>query len=300
MPLHDATRLLLYCAVALPAACSSSEPERRLHDPGRLDRQQTEAMKAAEQAYRKKEGFEEKRDALAKDPVAAFWLTRMLVLEVVRARDPREISDRQRLVAAAGVRDAAENRAIQQIVAMGKAAAPCLVEDLLKHKAADRRDLGVELLGRIGEVAAPAVTPLLRDPDPRLRRTGMRAVAAMSSTEAVRELLVQGAGDIDFGVRGEALRGLVSGGPAEAVLLHKALVQDPDPFVRRMAAQALATYRDRETARLLIDYLERCEREDERLGMKAAQTSLQSLSGSRYELAAEAWRKWLAEWNPGQ
>ena len=301
MPVRDATRLLsLVALAAFTVGCGSSEPARQhLHDPGRPDTQQMAALKAAEQAYRKKDaGFAAQRDALAQEPVTAFWLTRMLIDWTLKARDPREISEKQKLGSAADVRDAAENRAMDQIVAMGPAAVPCVVEDLMKNKAADRRELGVELIGRIGTVALPEVTPLLTESEGRLRRTGMRAVAAMPPSPQTRELLLRGAADADFGVRGEAVRGLGPGGPAEAALLHKALVQDEDPFVRRSAAQALGTFRDQESARLLIEYLERCYRERESLGQQAAQASLQSLSGMKGQRTPEAWRSWLQQWRP--
>jgi HEAT repeat protein len=217
---------------------------------------------------------------------------------VIQARERRDVGDVQMMRAAAGMRDAAEKRAVEQIQAMGAAAAPCLVEDLLKHKLGERRELGVELLGKVGPAALPSLQPLLADADPKLRRWGMRAVAAMPFGAATRDLLVRGAADADFGVRSEALRGFEGGGPAEQQLLRKALVQDPDPLVRRSAAQALAGYRDRETAALLIEYLERCERERETLGRQIAQESLQTLSGSKGKRTPEAWRSLFENWHP--
>jgi HEAT repeat protein len=300
MPLCSATRLLPYLALAL-AGCSSSAPEPKRNQFDKLDDAQKSALaaqlKEADSAYRSGEGFEALRDQMAQDPVAAYVLTQMLVRQVILAREGRDVGEVQMMRAAARMKDPTEIRAVEQIRAMGAAAAPCLV-DLLKHRLGEWRELGAELLGQVGPAALPSVEPLLTGSEPKLRRAGMRAVAAMPLSAATHEVLVRGAADADFGVRSEALRGLDSGAPADAELLHKALVQDPDPLVRRSAAQALSGYRSAETPALLIAYLERCEREHETLGKQVAQESLQALSGSKGKRTPESWRSLFEKWHP--
>jgi hypothetical protein len=81
-------------------------------------------------------------------------------------------------------------------------------------------------------------------------------------------------------------------------MLRQALAQDPDPFVRRAAAGALAGHRERESAVALIDYLERCKRERDPSGESAAQDALQQLAGRFGPRSAEAWRHWARTFDP--
>jgi hypothetical protein len=271
----------------------------RLYDPGQPTPAQRQALVEAERSYRQNDpAFAAQRDALARDPVTACWLTRMLVRDVLLVRERRDVGQDQVLAAAAGIRNPVEVRALEHLEAIGAAAAPTLVEDLLEHPLGDRRELGVELLGRIGLPALPALEGPLQDSEPRLRRAAVRAAAAMPFSPQTRQCLMRAAADADFGVRGEALRGLGGGGASEADLLRRSLLGDRDAFVRRAAAEALAGFRDRPTAVALIDYLERCKRELEPLGERTAQQSLQALSGGRGPRTVEAWRDWLGQWHP--
>lgn len=297
MALRDATRLLLPLLALW--GCAGAPPEPRLYDPGQLAPEQARALKQAEQAYRAQDAaFDGQRDALAGDPVTACWLTRFLVRDILWARERRDVGQGEVLRAAAGRADPVETRAREQLLALGGAAASTLVKDLLESSLGDRRELGVELLGGIGPAALPDVDPVLADGDPRVRRSAVRVLAAMPFGPEVGQRLRRAAADPDFGVRGEALRGLGGGGEAEAALLRSALAGDADPFVRRAAAQALGGFRDQAAAVALIDYLERCKRERESQGEQTAQAALQAISGSRGPRTVEAWRAWSRSWDP--
>lgn len=320
LPFSGALPLLL-------CACASGPARPELFDPGRPQSATLERLAAYEKLYRNGDpaGVAE-RDQLAQDPVAAFWLTRMYVRDIFSAREGRaESSARQvqydrntpRVDAKEGVavsvrqsadttemmRQAAklknpvEVRALEQIDALGERAAPCLVEDLLPRTGISR-EVGVELLGRIGAPALPDLTPSLRSGDAKVRRTAIRAVAAMAPEPAVLGALRVAAADGDFGVRGEATAALVRGTGDDVERVRRAVTDDPDSFVRRKAAAALATQRDRVTATTLIGFLERCKKEREPEGERAAQDSLARLAGSTGPRTVEMWQQWLASWDP--
>ncbi|HLQ38894.1 MAG TPA: HEAT repeat domain-containing protein [Planctomycetota bacterium] len=282
----------------LSSACGSAPaPPPRLYEPGELSPQDRQALVEAERAYRiGAPDFDARRAALAGEPLTALWLTRLFVRDVLFVRERRDPDQQQAFAAAAGHRDQNEVRAIEQIVAIGGAAVPCLVEDLLKNRQTVPRELGVELLGRIGAPALAALQPLLADSDVRLRRAAVRATAAMPASATTLERLRQSGKDRDFTVRAEALRGLAHGTDVDAVLLRQALAGDADPFVRRVAAESLAGHRDRASAQALIDFLERCSSGGERKGEAVAQASLQKLAGSGGPRTVAAWRTWLLEW----
>ncbi len=283
-------------ALALFAACGSAE---RRYDPGALPPDRIAVLQAAEKAYRDgDEAFPAQRDALSRDPVTAAWLTRMLVLDVLRVREKRDTGrDQQLLRAAAGMRDPIEVRAMTHLQALGAAAAPTVVGDLIQHVHGDRRELGVEILASIGAGSLPALQPALQSGEPRIRRTAVRAVAGMEPGPATAEALRTALQDGDFGVRGEAARGL-GRGPGDVALLVQIVEQDGDAFVRRSAAQALGACRDRAAATALVQYLERCKQQRDHTGEQAAQAALQALSGGRGPRTVEAWRSWCGKWDP--
>ena len=74
------------------------------------------------------------------------------------SRGIRASASGNRRRAAADIEDPTEQRAIQEIVALGEAAVPVLVGDLLLHRQPQPRELGIELLGYVG---APALPKLL-------------------------------------------------------------------------------------------------------------------------------------------
>ncbi|MBK8098227.1 MAG: HEAT repeat domain-containing protein [Planctomycetes bacterium] len=311
----------------LLAACASGPARPELFDPGRPESATQERLVAYEKLYRRDDpAAASERDQLAQDPTSAFWLTRMYVRDILFVREGRsESSARQiqydkhtpRVEAQPGVavsvrpsgdttemmRQAAklknpvETRALEQIDALGERAVPCLVQDLLPRTGISR-ELGVELLGRIGAPALPGLAPSLQSGDARIRRTAIRAVAAMAPEPAVLASLRAAATDGDFGVRGEAIAGLARGDGDDVVRVRRAVTDDADAFVRRKAAAALVVHRDRATATTLIGFLQRCKSEREAEGERVAQESLARLAGSTGPRTVDMWQRWLQDWDP--
>ena len=112
-------------------------------------------------------------------------------------------------------------------------------------------------------------------------------------------MLAEMAGDEDYSVRADALRSLRGGGDEAQRLLVEKLRTDPDPFVRRVAAQTLAHHPGQASSLALVDYLERCERERDFPGEKAAQESLQQLTTTRGFKVPAQWRAMLRSTEPG-
>jgi hypothetical protein len=290
---------ILMSFVALSACAGGAAPRQELFDPGTPTAEQLQQLQAAERAYRADDpGYPAQRDALARDPVTATWLSRLFVRDLLLLREHPPADEQAVLLAAAGKKNRTEVRAFEQIQALGSAAMPCIVEDLLRHRQGMPRELGVELTGAVGAAALPALQPLLQSGDARQRCTAVRALAALPASPAMLAGLRQAATDADFTVRGAAVRGLEHGDASDGERLRQWLAGDEDPFVRRMAAQALGGHKETASATALIAYLERCLRERDSRGEDAAQASLQLLSGSKGPRTVLLWQRWLAQWQP--
>jgi hypothetical protein len=279
---------------ALALAACATAPAR--YEPGTPTAEQTAKLKAAEAAYRAGAAdYPTQRDAIARDPVAAAWLARMFVREVFTAREGRPLGEDDELLrAAAGIEDPVVARAIAELRALGAVAVPVLVGDLLHHEQAQPRELGIELLGEIGEPARPALLALLRGAPEKPRRAAARALGRLGVDDEVFAALAAMAREPDFTVRADALRSLRGGGaPAQAFLIER-LRADDDPYVRRVAAETLVAFPTTAVANALVDHLERCERDGDRASSRAAQRALCTMAGVRAARPAEQWRQWAA------
>lgn len=293
-PMSDRRKMCI--AIVLVAAACAGGPARRAPRPGPDELRE---LQKAERLYRARDpAFAALRDRLAARPATAYWLTAMFITYVIQAREARRADEEQFLRAAIGKPDPVETRAFEQLRALGAAAVPCVVENLLRHRFADRRRLGVEILGAIGEAALESLQPLLADRDPRLRRYAVEAVASMQPTPATERALLEASRDEEFTVRVAALHGLERRARTHAARLRAMLIHDPDPFVRQVAAQALGAVRDRETARALVSYYERALEEGDGRGVEAADASLRRISGRKQRANLATWRAWLASWEP--
>lgn len=277
-------------AALLWAACASPAPSVAPFRPALLDAERAQLCRATEQAYRSgAPEYEALRAEAAADPIAAIWLTRMFVRDVITAREGRPLVQGEDDIAVRAD-DHADPRAVAEITALGAAAVPALVGDLLCHGQPQPRELGVELLARIGAPAVPAVLELADSGDPRQRRAAARALGAIGAAGDVLPTLRRLATDDDFTVRADALRDLHDGGEPVRALLCERLRADADPFVRCTAAQSLANFRDREAVLALVDYLERCQQDGDHRGEMAAQESLQAIVGARGLRLLADWR----------
>lgn len=288
----------LLAAAWLLAACAATESA---WSPGELDAQRQQKCKLVEQAYREElPDYVALRDELAKDPVAISWFVRMLIRDLFTVREGRPLGrDEDLLRAAAKIENIVEIRALAEIQAIGGAAVPTIVGDLLRHSQPQPRELGIELIGLVGAPALPALGELARDGEARHRRAAARALPAVGATPEVFALLRELAGDVEFTVRADALRGLRSGGgPEVPALLCARLRDDDDPFVRRQAARSLVGHPSQAAAQALVDYLARCKSERDAQGEQTAQEALMALAGAKGPRTEAAWRKWAAGWQP--
>lgn len=282
-----------FAIIVVFAACAA-EPQRA--PAPRPPAEQQARLVEAERLYRSNDpGFAVVRDDLANDPVTARWLTRMFIRDLIWARDQRQANDEAFMQAVAGKSaHPVEERALRDLQALGAAAAPALIEDLLRSPYGDRRRIGADLLGIVGPAALPALQPLLGDRNRDTRRLAVRALIDMEKTPPVRVALERGATDSDFTVRAEAVVGLARIGAEQAPRLHEMLRSDGDPFVRRAVAAQLAAFHDAATARALVDYLEHCVSSGEVRGGEAAEAALIEIAGSKQRGGIAGWRTWLA------
>ena len=283
--------------VVLVAGCAT-EPARK--PAPQLAPGQQRSLAAAEKLYRAGDpAFATQRDQLAADPVTAYWLARLFIYDLTYARDQQQLrsSDARFLAAVAAAQDPVLARAKEQLISMGAAAVPALVEDLLMAPHSDRRHLGVLMLGEMGPVVLPGVTSLLDSTDWRRRLSVIQVAAAMGSDEAAIAVLERGAADRSFAVRAEAVGALLARGGAHLERARRLLAQDPDPYVRRYLAAQLGDHPDPETADVLVSYLSDClDRVDPR-GAEAAEASLIKISGKPGSGDLGYWRAWLATYS---
>lgn len=282
---------VLVAAVVLGACTGTQRPAI-----GAPSKAEAERLKIAEKAYRDNDPtYPALRDELAAAPTTAYWLTRLFVRDMFVVREGRPLgADQDLLRAAARIEDPVEVRAIQEITTLGGAAVPALVGDLLLHPQPQPRELGIELLGYVGNPAIPAVLDVARSGDARNRRAAARALGRLGESGEVLTALEALARDGDFTVRADAARGLAHGGIAAGDLLRRMAAGDPDAFVRRTAVRALSGHPGRDTANALVAYLARCEKDVDTQGYDAAQDCLQKLASARGPRTLEAWQKWAA------
>ena len=286
--------LLVACGAA-PDRIAPTPVEKSAPVP--LTPEQNKALAAAERLYRANdEAYPAARDELAKDPVTALWLTRMVARDAVVAFDRRQASDGDFLRQAVGT-DPVWDRALVEIEALGATAVPCLITDLLRHPRHDRRRLGVTLLARTGADSIPAMRTELEGPDDALRRLTVLAVGEMPAGEGPLGALRAAAKDPEFTVRSAACEGLARMGTAGFADLRAALTAESDPFVRRVAARGLGGDRTRITAEALLTYMRACAVAGDRDGVAAAHEAMSRLADRdpRRPRGVEAWAVWTAE-----
>jgi hypothetical protein len=276
--------------LAAPAAAASvgsdgAFPARRPDAAG------FERLQAAERLWRAKDeaGFAAARDELAGEPLLAFWLARLLI------RDALFLRENARADESALVGDLPWQAPFDQLVALGAAAAPCVVLDLLRQRAADRNELGAEVLHAMGPAAMPSWERILEVADPAVRRHAVRAMAGWEGDPRVLDQLLDATRDPDFGVRAAAWRGVGLWGSDQGPRLRQALAADQDPFVQRAIVEGLGRQADRDSASAVVDFLERAAAQRDEDGVEAAHRALATWSGRAERDSAPGWRRWLSQ-----
>jgi HEAT repeat protein len=186
-------------------------------------------------------------------------------------------------------------RPIRNIVAMGEAAVPFVVIDLLEHGLPDRRDLGEQILADMGPEALPAWDFILESSNLRMRRMGMRALSEMSPGTAPLSYLEAGIADSDFGVRASAYRGLGRMGEGMAPRMRDALAREEDPFVRRAILESMSNFKDAASVEAVVIYLDRSMRAGDIDEARRADRVLQEMSGEKGSRDPAGWRAWIRE-----
>lgn len=262
-------------------------PARR-PDPAGLER-----LKEAERLWRAgdDEAFAQARGELDQDPVLAFWLARMLVRDALFLRDAAT-ADADTMVG-----PPPWERPFDALVAMGEAAAPCVVLDLLRQRSVDLRDFGARVLHAMGPAALPAWERTFDVADPLVRRYAVHAVTGWEADDGGRvfALLEHATRDPDFGVRAQAWRAIGEAGGDQGARLRAALAAEADGFVQRAIVDALGHQGDVESAEAVVGFLEGAAQVGDADGMEAAQRALMRMSGTNEPASPVSWRRWLAE-----
>ncbi len=247
-----------------------------------------EVLRKAEAAWRARdvEGFTAARDGVAADPVAAFWLSRMLIRDTLFLR--RQVGED----AAALVGEPAWRRPFDALTSFGSAAVPCVVLDLLRQRSADLRDLGAELLHAMGPAVLPAWERVAAVPDPAVRRYVVQALRGWSDLRA-ESLLESARTDADFGVRAEAYRSIAAQGRDVGPLLREALAAEQDPFVCRAIVEGLGAQGGADNAAAIVGFLETAIADRDRDGVETANLALMAMTGRPEYDSVPGWRQYL-------
>ncbi len=255
----------------------------------RPDGEQSAQLDRAIRAYRESgdEAFTTLRNQLAANSITAFWLARTLGVYALQALAR---AGEQGLILAG---EPAWQRPLNHLSAMGAAAIPFLVIDLLENPHTDRRDLGVRVLQAMGADEFPAWSFLLTDGDLRTRRLAMRVLSSWSPTDVTMPYLEAGLTDPDFGIRAAAYRGLARGGVSQAERMRRALGSESDPFVRRAILESMANFKDRASALAVLAFYERSLEDGEYADLRRADAVLQEISGLQGTRNLAGWRAWI-------
>ncbi|MGE0142394.1 MAG: HEAT repeat domain-containing protein [Planctomycetota bacterium] len=251
---------------------------------------QLRGLKAAETAWRTPGGtFGAVATPLLDDPLATFWLCRMLV------RDLLAKSDRAAADATAFVGSPGWERPYDALVELGAKAVPCVVLDLLRADGPHRRDLAARVLGEMGPAVLPAWVDVLEVDDSRTVRAAVRALGNMPPDDRARRPLEGLLESPDFGIRAEAGRALAAQGAAGVAVVRDALATERDPFVRCAILEGLGGNRDRESAAMLVAALEAALASRTVEEIRTARASLMQMSGRRQPGSLVSWQQWLTE-----
>ena len=133
--------------------------------------------------------------------------------------------------------------------------APRVLVDLLKSDDVEARALAVDGIGRkAGEHARADLIPMLDDPDARVRREAVGAVARFAEGEDLDRLAAMAKSDKDGSVRARALRGIAARHAGGHVGLARQAANDPFLGARLAAVDLLARDGSSE-ARAALDQL---------------------------------------------
>ena len=184
-------------------------------------------------------------------------------------------------------------KALTELRIVGGPAVGIVVDELLRHHQIKNRSLGVQILIYMGPGIVPDLAPYLAHRDKRVQRQVLQVLGGLASDPRAVQLLIQQTRNPDWSLRARALKSLALAGDAQLPLLHQAALHDPDPFVRRRVVIALARFKDKQTAIVVVAYYREVLRQGDRQAMRAAQKTLQAMSGIRGERTEAFWQRWV-------
>ncbi len=283
----------LLLALAL-AGCSSTA--KKPYKPVREDLgpEQFQQLKTVEHLWKTEDPkFPAARDQVLKDPVSAAWWTRTLIGYAVGSYKQNLRHQRDLLGTVKSTEPVGYQKAREELRIAGGVAVPIVVDEMLRHRDATTRALGVEVLIYMGPGVVPNLAPFLLHEDKRVPRQVLQVLGGLATDPAARDLLLQHARHADWTIRAQALESLAMVGESQLPVLREAALRDPDAFVRRRVVMALGRFKDRETATVVVAYYKEVLRQGDRQGIRAAQQTLQTMSGVRGDRTEAFWERWV-------
>lgn len=303
---HPRRALAAALSAGLALGACAGAPDA--YTPGALSKEQRARCRAVAQAYYDRaDDYLALREDLRADELASKWFVRYLIHSVVTMREGQSMLlseekvrlDKIRRMRSApaqfdlpGQRD--DLRAIGEIVAMGEPAIEVVVEDLLKDRQEFLRTIAAEVLTAFGDQAVPEVLELASAGSARERGYAARALGAIGARGPALEALRQLTTVAEWRVRSAAAQALATGGDDARDLLIRMLA-DRDPFVRRKAAETLASYPDAIAADALVDFLAASKEQEAWPSELAAQQALEQIAGAAGPRTVAAWRRFVEE-----
>ncbi len=191
-------------------------------------------------------------------------------------------------------------RARSALGTMGPVAVPTVIDELMKNRFTDNRQIGVQILASMSKDVLPMLKQAVIDSKPTFRHNYVAAVAGMKPSPERELMLLDWSKNDDYLVRSGAFVGLQRAGDRHLALLRDAVARDPDTFVQKQVVKVLGGFTDRVTAATVIAYYARCEKRGDRMGASEAERTLVKISkkpptrrGRLIHYGLSYWRKWV-------
>jgi len=285
--------LLLTLAITL-SGCSTHKNKPYKPVRQKAAAAQIQELKRVEALWKAEDPkFPAARNEILKDPVATAWWTRTLLFYAVGSHQQSLRRQRDLLGTVRAKQPLGYRKALAELRVVGGPGVPVVVDELLRHHELKNRGLGVQILIYMGPGIVPELEPYLAHKDKRVPRQVLQVLGGLASDPRARDLLLRNIRNPDWSFRAKALESLALAGETQLPLLHQAALHDPDPFVRRRVVVALARFKkDKQTATVVVAYYKEVLRQGDRQGMRAAQQTLQAMSGISGQHTEAFWESW--------
>lgn len=284
--------VLLLVSLALQGCTSSKQPYKPVRE--KTTQEQAQQLKRAHDLWKAEDPeFPAARQEVLADPVTAAWWSRTLLGYAAGSYQEHLRKQQDLLGTVKATQPVGYKKALEELRIAGSVAVPVVVDELLRHHQAKNRALGVEILIYMGAGIVPDLEPYLTHEDKRVRRQVLQVLGGSAADARARSLLLRYSRDPDWSIRAQALESLALAGESQLPTLHEALLRDPDSFVRRRVVMALGRFKDKPSATLVLAYYKEVLRAGDRSGIRAAQQTLQAMSGVRGNQTEAFWERWV-------